>query len=272
RLRLRLEAFLERVDLADSALIIDGPGPGLASHFVALALLGPARVNQLGHLHSVSASAYGVLYFVAWHRGLITLTPRRIDDFNRANQARHGVGGWGAAGRLLLGKVRGARYLFSNDRAEEVLAYGVHPDFIHTKVAALPHNLSFWTYCVERRELGEIRRDSGLADWSLGEVIRAVTAVNGIYAPFHKEGQSYVDAVTAPQLRQLYRDLRAQYRDVLFLHMNRDGVQGNTSFVRMHHTGSGRLRIMLDFLYFLSGIENRDVNEAIRVSLAVPPI
>ncbi len=259
-------------DPADSALIIDGPGPGLASHFVALALLGPARVLQFRRLHSVSASSYGVLYFLAWHRGQLTLTPPDIDSFTRANQARHGVGSWGIAGRLLWRKLLGARYLFSNDRAEEVLAYGVHREFMHTRVAELPDNLAFWTYRVPGRELCEIRRASRFADWSLGEVIRAVTAVNGIYAPFEKAGQRYVDAVTAPQLRRLYRDLRAQYRHVLFLHMNRDGVEGNTTYVKMHDAGSGRTRVMLDFLYFLSGLENRDVDEAIRMGLNVPPI
>ncbi len=271
-LRHRLAGFLEQADLADSALIIDGPGPGLASHFVALALLGPTRLLQLRRLHSVSSSSYGVLYYVAWQRGMLTLTPTAIENFTRANQARHGVGGWGRACTLLVRKLLGARSLFSNDRGEEVLAYGVHPDFLHMSVSELPSNLSFWTFCVDRRELCEIRRDSRFADWSLGEVIRAVTAVNGVYAPFHKAGQRYVDAVTTRHLPDLYRDLRARYSNVLFLHMNRDGTQGNTTFVKLHHTGSGRARVILDFLYFLSGRENPDVEEAIRVGLQVAPI
>jgi len=78
-----------------------------------------------------------------------------------------------------------------------------------------------------------------------------------------------VDAVTTPQLRGLYRELRAQYRHVLFLHMNRDGVVGNTTFVKMHDSGSGRTRITLDFLYFLSGLDNLEVDAAIRVGLNV---
>lgn len=272
RLRHRLEAFLEGAVLTESALIIDGPGLGLASHFVALSLLGPARVAQFRHIHSVSASSYGLLYFLARHRGMLTLTPTKIDSFYRANQARHGLRGWGTASRLLLRKLLGSPYLFSNDRAEEALAYGVCPDFLRMSVSLLPENLRFWTYCVEGGELCGIRGDSRFADWSLGEVIRAVTAVKGLYAPFQKAGKTYVDAVTSPRLRELYRDLREQYRNVLFLNMAHDGVRGNTTFVKMHQSSSGRIRITLDFLYFLSGRKNRDLGEAIRVGLGVTPI
>jgi hypothetical protein len=35
----------------------------------------------------------------------------------------------------------------------------------------------------------------------------------------------------------------------------------------MHDTGSGKVRIMLDFLYFIFGMENRDMTEAVRVAL-----
>ncbi len=272
RLRRRLETFLTTADLADSALIIDGPGPGLATHFVALALLGPARVARFQRVHSVSGSSYGVLYFVAWHRGQVTLTEADIATFTRANQARHGVGGWDSAARALLRKLLGAPYLFPNDRAEEVLTYGVKRDFVFGRVSELPDNVAFWTYRLQDRELCEIRRDSLFAGWTVAEAIRAVTAVNRIYEPFEKAGQRYVDAVTAPQLRSQYRAMRRQFRHVLFLHMNRDGVQGNTSFVKMHDTGSGRMRVALDFLYFLSGLHNPDVDDAIRVGFAVQPI
>ncbi len=267
RLRRRLEEFLKDADLTESALIIDGPGLGLASHFVALALLGPERVSQFRSLHSMSASSYGVLGFVAWQRDMLSLTSPEIDNFNRANQERHNLAGWGRASRLLLRKLSGSPYLFSNDRAEEALAYTVRPDFLDVRVSELPENLSFWTHCVEDRELCEIRRDSRFADWSVGEVVRGLGAVKGIYAPFCKDGKTYMDAVRSPQLRELYRDLRERYRHVLFLHMNRDGIRGNTAFLKMHNTGSGRTRIMLDFLYFMGGLQNRDVDEGIRVAL-----
>lgn len=272
-LRRRLAEFLKSAELTESGLIIDGPGPGVATHFVALSLLGLERINQFRRIHSVSSSAYGLLNFLARHRGMLALTPQKVDNFTRANNARHGSGGWARASWLLLRQFLGSPYLFSNDRAEEALAYGVHADFMQMKVAEFPENLSLWTFCVDAGELCEIRRDSEFAAWSVGQVIRAVTAVKGVYAPFHKAGKTYVDAVTTPQLlRTLYRDLRQRYRHVLFLHMNHDGVRGNTTYVKMHHTGSGAVRIMVDFLYLLSGVENRDLDEAIRVGLDIAPI
>ena len=166
--------------------------------------------------------------------------------------------------RFLLG----SPYLFSNDRLEEALAYGVRSEFQNMRVSELSENISFLTYCVEDRELCELRQASRFADWSMGEVIRCVTAVKGIWAPFRKEGKTYMDAVTDRlQLRELYRNLRKEHRHVLSLHMDRDDIHGNTTFLKMHVTGSGRIRIMLDFLYFMCGMENHDFNEAIRAGL-----
>ncbi len=274
RLESRLEEFLKRADLAESALIIDGSGLGCISHFVVLSLLGPERFSRFQSVHSVSASCYSVLYFLAWQKDMLSLTHEEIDNFNQANQMRHNIAGWGRGSRLVIRFLLGSSYLFSNDRLEEALAYGVHPEFLKIKVSELAENISFLTYCVEDHELCEIRQSSRFADWTLGEVIRCVTAVKGIYAPFHKEGKTYMDAVTdRPQLRELYRNLRNRHRYVLSLHMDRDGIHGNTTFLKMHSTGSGRFRIMLDFLYFMSGVENRDFSEAIRVGLhRVKPI
>ena len=274
RLRSRLEEFLKRADLAQSALIIDGSGLGVISHFVALSLLGPERFSQFRSIYSVSASSYSVLYFLAWKKDLLSLTHEKIDNFNQANQIRHNITGWGRGSRLVIRFLLGSPYLFSNDRLEEALAYGVRSEFQNMRVSELSENISFLTYCVEDRELCELRQASRFADWSMGEVIRCVTAVKGIWAPFRKEGKTYMDAVTdRPQLRELYRNLRKGHRHVLSLHMDRDDIHGNTTFLKMHVTGSGRIRIMLDFLYFMCGMENRDFNEAIRVGLhRVKPI
>jgi hypothetical protein len=274
RLRSRLEKFLKRADLAESALIIDGSGLGLISHFVALSLLGPERFSQFRSIHSVSASSYSVLYFLAWQKDLLSLTHEKIDNFNRANQVRHNIAGWGRGSRLVIRFLLGSPHLFSNDRLEEALAYGVHSEFQNMRVSELSENISFLTYCVEDRELCEVRQSSRFADWSMGEVIRCVTAVKGIWAPFRKEGKTYMDAVTdRPQLRELYRNLRKGHRHVLSLHMDRDDIHGNTTFLKMHVTGSGRIRVILDFLYFMCGMDNRDFGEAIRVGLhRVKPI
>ncbi len=274
RLRSRLEEFLKRADLAQSALIIDGSGLGVISHFVALSLLGPERFSQFRSIYSVSASSYSVLYFLAWKKDLLSLTHEKIDNFNQANQVRHNIAGWGRGSRLVIRFLLGSPYLFSNDRLEEALSYGVRSEFQNMRVSELSENISFLTYCVEDRELCELRQASRFADWSMGEVIRSVTAVKGIWAPFRKEGKTYMDAVTDRlQLRELYRNLRKEHRHVLSLHMDRDDIHGNTTFLKMHVTGSGRIRIMLDFLYFMCGMENHDFNEAIRAGLhRVKPI
>jgi hypothetical protein len=187
---------------------------------------------------------------------------------------RHDIAGWGRGITLVIRFLLGSSHLFSNDRLEEALAYGVHAEFLNMKVSELSENIFFLTYCVEERKLCEIQKSSRFADWSMGEVIRCVTAVQGIYAPFCKEGKTYMDAVTdLTQLRELYRNLRKRNRYVLSLHMDRDGIHGNTTFLKMHDTGSGRIRVMLDFLYFMSGVENRDFGEAMRIGLhQVKPI
>jgi hypothetical protein len=274
RLRYRLKEFLTHADLADSALIIDGSGLGLISHFVVLSLLGPERLNRFRSIHSVSASCYSVLYFLAWQNGLLSLTQDKIDNFNQANQMRHNITGWGRGFRLVIRFLLGSSYLFSNNRLEDALAYGVHTEFLKMRVSELPENMVFLAYCDQDCELCEIQRASLYANWSMGEVIRSVTAVKGIYAPFHKEGKTYMDAVTGRKhLREIYRKIRKANRHVLSLHMDRDGIHGNTNFLKMHDTGSGRIRIMLDFLYFMSGVQNRDFNEAIHIGLCrVKPI
>ena len=61
------------MDLAESALIIDGMGPGLASHVVALSLLGQERVSRFQSVYSLCAGAYGVLLFLAWQKDMLLL-------------------------------------------------------------------------------------------------------------------------------------------------------------------------------------------------------
>jgi len=268
RLQCSIEAFLNHADLTESALLIDGPGPGLASHFVVLFLLGPERVRQFRSIHAVCASVYGILAFLARQNGMLALTKEKIDDIYRANRAIHHLAGWEQACRLVFRFLTGSPYMFPNDFHIEGLDYVVRPEFHNMKVSEMPENLSFLTYCSEDRAVCEIRRESRFADWSMCDVVRAMTALKGIYTPFHKDGKSYMDAVTdRQQLRELYRNVRKRNRHVLFLHMNREGIRGNTTYLKMHKTGFGRIRVMLDFLYFLSGIENRDFVEAIRVGL-----
>lgn len=274
RLRCSLEKFLDHAELEKSALIIDGLGPGLASHFVALSLLGPERVSRFQSIHSLCTGSYGVLLFLAWQKDLLSLTSEKIGNFNRAFQAGHNIAGWGQGSRLLLRMLFGAPYMFNNDSPEGLLTYCMHPEFLHMKVSELPENISFLAYCVEDRKLFEIRRNSPFADWSMREVGRCVGALKRIYEPFQKEGKTYMDAVTdRPQLRDLFRNIRMQNRHVLFLHMNREGVHGNTTYLKMHNSGHGKIRIMIDFLYLINGLENRDVDEGVRVALyGVRPI
>ena len=101
RLQCSIEAFLNHADLTESALLIDGPGPGLASHFVVLFLLGPERVRQFRSIHAVCASVYGILAFLARQNGMLALTKEKIDDIYRANRAIHHLTGWEQACRLV---------------------------------------------------------------------------------------------------------------------------------------------------------------------------
>lgn len=274
RLRFSLEKFLDHADLAESVLIIDGVGPGLASHFVALSFLGPERVSRFRSIHSLCTGSYGVLFFLAWQRNMLSLPSEKVGNLNRAFQAGHNIAGWGRGSRLLLRMLFGAPYMFNNDSTEGLLTYCMHPEFLHMKVSELPENISFLTYCVEDRKLLEIRRDSPFADWSMRDVGRSVGALKRIYEPFQKEGKTYMDAVTdRPQLRNFFRNIRMQNRHVLFLHMNREGVHENTTYLKMHNSGHGKIRIMLDFLYLINGLENRDLNEGVRVAIyGVRPI
>jgi hypothetical protein len=274
RLRCCIEEFLKHSDSTESALIIDGMGPGVGSHFVTLMLLGPERVSRFRSIHSVCTGSAGVLLFLAWQKGLLSSAYERSGNLNRANQAGHNIAGWRRGSCLLLRMLFGFPYLFPNDCTEKILAYVARPEFLQMKVSEMPENVFFLTYCAEERSLCEIGRNSRFADWSMGDVIRCVTALKKIYAPFHKEGKTYLDAVTdRPQLREFFRNLRGRNRHVIFLHMNREGIHENTTYLKMHNTGSGKVRIMLDFLYFMYGLENRDVDEAGHVALhGITPI
>lgn len=274
RLRCALEDFLDRVDLAESALIVEGLGPGLSSHFVALSLLGWQRVSQFQSIHSFCTGSFGILFFLAWQKDMLLLTPEIVGNFNRMFQAGHNIAGWGRGSHLLLRMLFGAPYMFKNDSTELVLTYSMRPDFLHRKVSELPRNISFLTYCAEDRKLYEIRRDSPFADWSMREVARCVGALKRIYEPFRKEGKTYMDAVTDRlQLRDFFRNVRKQSRHVLSLHMHRDGIHGNTTYLKMHRSGHGKIRIMLDFLYLIHNLENRDLDDGVRVALyGVKPI
>ena len=268
RLTARLREFITRASLNESALVIHGPGLGLSSHFVVLCLLGPERFGQFRTVHAVSASSYAVLFFLARQRGMLSMTDEEINNFNQANQLRHKITGFGRGSLLVIRFLLGSKQLFSGDRVEEALAYGVRPEFVKSKVSELPEELVFLTYCVEDREVCEIRQGERFDDWSMSEVIRCVTAVKGIYPPLRKDGKTYMDAATdRSKLREHFRQLRNEYQNVLALHMDRDSVYGNTTYLKLHHTGPGQIRVMLDFLYFMCGIENRDINEGIRVGL-----
>jgi len=274
RLRRGIESFLDRVVLADSALIVEGLGPGLSSHFVALSLLGQQRVSRFQSIHSFCTGSFGVLFFLAWQKDMLLLTPENVGNFNRKFRAGHNITGWGRGSYLLLRMLSGAPYMFRNDSTEEVLTYSMRPEFLQMKVRELPENISFLTYCAEDRKLYEIRRDSPFADWSMREVARCVGALKRIYEPFHKEGKTYMDAVTdRPQLRVFFRDIRMRNRHVLSLHMNREGIHGNATYLKMHNSGHGKIRIMLDFIYLIHNLENRDLDEGVRVALySVRPI
>lgn len=274
RLRCGLENFLGHVDLSESALIVEGLGPGLSSHFVALSLLGQQRVGRFQSIHSYCTGSFGVLFFLAWKKDMLLFTPENVGNFNRKFRAGHNLAGWGRGAYLLLRMLFGAPYLFKNDSTDEVLTYSMRPEFLRMKVSELPENVSFLTYCVEDRKMFEIRRNSPFADWTMRDVTRCVGALKRIYEPFQKEGKTYMDAVTDRlQLRDFYREIRRRSGHVLSLSMNREGIHGNTTYLKMHTSGHGKIRIMLDFLYLIHNLENREIDEGVRMALfGVRPI
>lgn len=274
RLRCGLENFLNHVDLSESALIVEGLGPGLSSHFVALSLLGQQRFGRFQSIHSFCTGSFGVLFFLAWKKDMLLFTPENVGNFNRKFRAGHNLAGWVRGSYLLLRMLFGAPYIFKNDSTEEVLTYSMRPEFLQMKVSELPENVSFLTYCVEDRKLVEIRRNSPFADWTMREVARCVGALKRIYEPFQKEGKTYMDAVTDHlQLRDFFRNVRKRSRHVLSLRMNREGIHGNTTYLKMHRSGHGKIRIILDFLYLIHNLENRDLDDGVRVALyGVKPI
>ena len=84
---------------------------------------------------------------------------------------------------------------------------------------------------------------------------------------FEKDGHIYSDALPAPGVRALFRDLRKQSHNVLFWHMNREGRRNNTLFVKGHQSKSGFTPVVGDFTRFLLGLDNPEFDRSIELSL-----
>ena len=94
-----------------------------------------------------------------------------------------------------------------------------------------------------------------------------MTAVPEIYEPFKKEGHIFSDAIRGPRIKELFRDLRKQSRNVLFRHTNREGRHDNTLFIKGHQSKSGIIRILRDFTRFFLGVDNPEFSMAIELGL-----
>ena len=71
----------------------------------------------------------------------------------------------------------------------------------------------------------------------------------------------------APGVRKVFKQLREKSRNTLFSHMHVEGDKESTIFLKPHGELSGYSRVMLDFTYFMLGVDNPEFAEAMRLGL-----
>jgi len=263
RFRETTTRFLERGSLPDSSLILDGPGLGCPTPILLLSLLGYQRFRELGEIHSFSASSYATLGFLAMHQGQFVSDELDIKRFNRENQKRHGIIPLWTLLSKTIQKIISRKHPFSGELVEAALRYLTSEEFCSMKVSQLPKNLFFWTYNETRKKFCKIHSESDLKDLTLSQLIRATTSVSLIYSPLSYRGFVYSDAISWPGVREIFRELRNQSQNCLFLHMNQQGAQGQTIYLKAHASGSGWKRVFVDFLYFYLGFKNLEYADII---------
>lgn len=264
--RERLVQWLADKRVEDVTLLLDGPGYGCPQGLVALALLGTHRVAAMREVHAFSASAYAVLFQLAQASGELTLPEWDAPRFHRENQWRHDVRPGATLLKGLSNRLRrGAEALFPSHLGEATIACAVAESFVARKVATLPPHLKFWVYNRTRKEFEAIGAGTRFEHMRIGDLVRACASVPHLYAPFVFEGEELVDALWGKDIRPLYRRLRLEAKHAIFCHMQRDGLQDNTLFLKLHPDSNGYRRIGVDFAYFLLGMDNRDIADALRL-------
>lgn len=264
--RRRLVEWMADKPVADTTLLLDGPGYGCPQGVVALALLGASRVLAMREVHAFSASTYGVLFQLAHASGELVLPEWDARRFHRENQWRHDVRpGATLLKGLSLRLRRQAAALFPDHLSEAAISCAVAESFVSRKLSTLPPHLKFWVYNRTRKDFEAMGAGTRFENLRVGDMVRACASVPHLYSPFVFEGEELVDALWGKDIRPLYRRLRREAKHAIFCHMQRDGVSDNTLFLKLHPDPNGYRRIGVDFAYFVLGMENRDVADALRL-------
>lgn len=267
RFRETLHTFLKRTSLSESVLIFDGVGVGCPTPLLLLSLIGYDRMKEIGEIHVFSASTYSTLYFLAHHQGQSKLNEAMVQNLCWDVQKIHRIVPVWSLLSLAARKLIGRKHLYPSETVELVLRHGCSDEFCCRSVDTLPKNLFFWTYDLAHDAFTRIHSDSDLSDMTTGQLARAVAGWSHVYEPLDYRGHRFTDAVGGPRLREVFRKFRNLDRNCLFLHMNRQGEFGRTLYLKAHQGASGKERLFLDFLYFYLGINSREVNDLIRMSL-----
>lgn len=266
-MREKVVLFLQRAPLEESIVIFDGPGLGCSSSMVVLALLGWERIRRLKAIHAISASGYGLLMFYGAQRGAIGVERGDFPRWNKENQKRHGIVPGIGVYRLIYNKIR-LRAAFDRALLSGPVTYTLNDAFTSQGIESLPENFFFWTYNKTKQCLTPIHAKSEeFHGMKLSQIMQAVAAVPHLYDPLHWRHGSYQDGFYAPNLRKHYQALRKSSTNALFCHMNYDGFKDGTLFLKMHRNGSGYVRVSIDFLYFILGIDNPEFVELLRYGL-----
>jgi hypothetical protein len=268
-----VKRFLNKAPLEESILLLDGPGLGCSRLSLVVPLIGMERLKRLKAIHAFSAASYTVFFYYGFKEGSLIYDSAKLDLWNRENQQRHGIDK--PLLSILTGigkKMMGRKYIYPGDRLEDPMRVTLSREYCERKVRELPPNLHFWTFNENDQKLVDIHASGELADLTTGQVMRAVASVPQIYEPFHYQGKIYSDALFAPGVKNLYRSLRADSPNCLFAHMSKSGEKDNTIFWKAHHHGSGVERVVVDFLYFIGGLENREFTDGLRRMFEIEPV
>lgn len=260
--RMALSNFLERAPLEESTIILDGPGIGCSSHCVLLALLGMERLVRFRAINFFSSSGYSGFFLDAKQRQQLIINRDGITGFNRRNQRLHDIRFLSTSLRFVGSKLTCKRWYFRNHLLSDVLRSIVIDHYAGSSIGNLPANFHFWTFDETSREFCDIHANSRYSHWTPSEVISSLVAVPWLYEPFEKDGHIFSDALSAHGVRDVFRNLRYDSKNVLFWHMNRDGRRDNTLFVKGHQSKSGLIRVVSDFALFLLSIDNPEFDRS----------
>jgi hypothetical protein len=268
RAREAVELFLVKAPIEESALMIDGPGIGCAGHLIILGLLGMERLKKMAAVHSFSSSGYGPMLLAAKEQGQLVVDRDSCYGWDLRNIQRHKIRPIQTLVESIGQKLKGEKFIFDNLLAEDALLSMTTTQFGNTPLSqCMPSNFHYWSYCQKRKEFFDHNSAENRAHWTPVNTIRAMTAVPQIYEAYEKDSCTYTDALLTTRIRDHFRQLRSTYSNVFFWHMRRDAEVGNTLFFKGHDDVNGTARVVIDFVRFMSGIPNPEVDAALRTGL-----